>query len=76
MAVNESFEINSSSCALCLKYRKFNSEEIEDECVNCPIVEKTGKSCFSGYDSAWMEWISFENPQKMIDLLTLINNSI
>lgn len=68
--------IGSGSCSLCVKYRNLNYENPEDGCSSCPIVATTGKTCFSGNDSAWMQWIDYDNPQKMIDLLTLVNNSI
>lgn len=53
----------TDTCALCVKYDKYNMNCTSIDRVPCPIIRATGSNCDSIYN------ISNNDPQSMIDLL-------
>ena len=60
------FDINSSSCALCVSY--YTPKDYY-KCSSCPIVKLTGESCDSNKQSPWWAWTASEAPEPMIAVL-------
>lgn len=60
------FDLNSSSCALCVSY--YTSSD-GYKCSSCPIVKLTGMSCDSNKQSPWWAWAAREAPEPMIAVL-------
>lgn len=64
----ESFEIDVSSCALCVKYLgKKKSHEL-DACAACPLAQHLGSPCDVD-EKPYLAWRRTGNPRPMIKAL-------
>lgn len=63
---DDSFGIDSDSCALCIKYISDNFNDVD--CGKCPLFKKLGFACGDGRlsDDGWRQWSTSQNPDLMI----------
>lgn len=72
-----SFDVDDSSCALCLKYVKYRYATIDESvCSKCPLYKYLGESCDAGAKSPYKKWVNTGNNLPMLKALKalLINN--
>lgn len=69
----ELFEIDSVSCALCVKYHQDYDSEFEvSRCETCPLYQSLGVPCDDregDIDQPWVLWVDKADPEPMISAL-------
>ncbi len=78
----KTFCVDASTCMLCELYLPnpiSDDEEEEDselECPDCPIYKATCSSCSASFETPFVKWLTFYDPEPMITLLTSLKDSL
>lgn len=65
----DAFLIDSSTCALCVKYLDYEATSHKQSCEKCPLSQTLGKPCDSGARSPYARWTEKGNAVSMVRAL-------